>query len=1049
MVAHDDSNGLLTSKSQSPRSQNDGLSPSSDTQNSQNSANGHTNPNSTSGQVPHQQTEKRVSLACHRCRIKRGRCSGDKPTCQACLKAGEECSWPDGRKRKRTRREMEADERMERERQARSQAMSVGIGNGSVIARDSGLPGVVNGMVDGEMGGLRNISPTVGSAGVWHPNQNSVPATNGNLTNTIHSWQYPVPSYIWPPVSASTMPSPSHSGQPHSIQTSSHHPPQHGPRHLQHTSNSNMMNPSVSSVHSDSLNQDINSNGSVLTNGSSSTSFDSRGGDGSHFDTFNTCQYFPTAGSLGNLGTSEQIVQALEGNVAFIDGDPSRQEELELYYYRFSGSTAIHPGINRISLKLHPRTRSNGGRNRSPIAAAPVPSSELNHSDIVKSSSSPGSLASPLTQSSPTSKNSRNSSAVQRPISNSDDYEKLFDDSGFPLPSVYRPLLDTFFRTLGRHFPSVSRKRMEERLETGTMSAFLLNCICALAARFHSPSSSIHSSSSQPFPSFSNSDCPPKACAPFITKAQELIIPLLHLPAHDSVTGLLLLAWANFGMNSESGLWQYTGIAIRMAIDMGLHEISEIYESPAHVVRTRLLFWSLFITDRIIAFSTGRPVSISEEIIEIPLPSDQDLTPDPAEMPPTVRLMVLCGRIANVLNGRRGRTRTLVGPYQGFSAGVAADASGNGAGVDVLAELQTQLVQYYADLPEEMKWTVDAFRCQEARGHGGVFLTLHLWANAVLALVYHPDLLTNPNGTETPMTSRMDRSLKLSLASSRLINECLVFADLFASQSYLASPFVVQPIYVASLAFAYDIRLSMLGMDLDQQQAPNSHSSVPSLQSQSPSETPRTADFLLTSLARQNLSVFVRALQRMEHYWAGVSYVSNLLEVKMKDLIPGDTGLFGNVNGKKKNKMRTFISLPDKGLLRRFTDPNLPHNTAPPTETSLRTSVLKEAQYKQGNSPGSVSSSGGSAANSGHTPGSNHHQSQSGLTPNSSDMQHANTCSLDDILSMYSVHDMFVQPVPASNSFDLQTLLGATASFDPHGLGLGSEIGGSRYEIGG
>ena len=71
-----------------------------------------------------------------------------------------------------------------------------------------------------------------------------------------------------------------------------------------------------------------------------------------------------------------------------------------------------------------------------------------------------------------------------------------------------------------------------------------------------------------------------------------------------------------------------------------------------------------------------------------------------------VRLLVLCGRIANVLNGRRGRVRTLVGP------GVAD------GGEDVLSGLQAQLVKFYAELPEEMKWSVEAFKRQEARGHG-------------------------------------------------------------------------------------------------------------------------------------------------------------------------------------------------------------------------------------------------------------------------------------------------------------------------------------------
>jgi hypothetical protein len=68
--------------------------------------------------------EKRVTLACLRCRAKRGRCSGHKPSCHACVKANEECTWPTGRRRKRTRREMEEDERQEREAAANAGHLS-------------------------------------------------------------------------------------------------------------------------------------------------------------------------------------------------------------------------------------------------------------------------------------------------------------------------------------------------------------------------------------------------------------------------------------------------------------------------------------------------------------------------------------------------------------------------------------------------------------------------------------------------------------------------------------------------------------------------------------------------------------------------------------------------------------------------------------------------------------------------------------------------------------------------------------------------------------
>ena len=93
------------------------------------------------------------------------------------------------------------------------------------------------------------------------------------------------------------------------------------------------------------------------------------------------------------------------------------------------------PGINRISLKLQSRPRSGTAG----TATAPVPSDRK----ILP--------------------------APRRP-------EELFDHNNMPLESVYMPLMDTFFATMSQHFPSISRKRMRERLETGTMSAFMMNC---------------------------------------------------------------------------------------------------------------------------------------------------------------------------------------------------------------------------------------------------------------------------------------------------------------------------------------------------------------------------------------------------------------------------------------------------------------------------------------------------------------------------------------------------------------------------------------------
>lgn len=73
---------------------------------------------------------------------------------------------------------------------------------------------------------------------------------------------------------------------------------------------------------------------------------------------------------------------------------------------------------------------------------------------------------------------------------------------------------------------------------------------------------------------------------------------------------------------------------------------------------------------------------------------------EPVPFAMLTRLMVQVGRISNVLNGRRGRKRTLV--------------NANDPPPGLLAELQNQLVELYTNMPASMRWSVDNFKHQEA-----------------------------------------------------------------------------------------------------------------------------------------------------------------------------------------------------------------------------------------------------------------------------------------------------------------------------------------------
>lgn len=146
-----------------------------------------------------------------------------------------------------------------------------------------------------------------------------------------------------------------------------------------------------------------------------------------------------------------------------------------------------------------------------------------------------------------------------------------------PLLAVRVPLFESFYHHLSCLFPAISRRRMNERFESQTMSQFLANGICSIGSIAHGSGHAGVVSNVQP--------------KVFLDKTLSYVLPHTELPTTEAVSALMLLAWAAYGDGNESGLWQFTGMAIRMGLDIGLHQASEIYDSAGHLRRARLLFW--------------------------------------------------------------------------------------------------------------------------------------------------------------------------------------------------------------------------------------------------------------------------------------------------------------------------------------------------------------------------------------------------------------------------------------------------------------------------
>ncbi len=107
--------------------------------------------------------------------------------------------------------------------------------------------------------------------------------------------------------------------------------------------------------------------------------------------------------------------------------------------------------------------------------------------------------------------------------------------------------------------------------------------------------------------------------------ALKLLDELLQFHDTRSVQGLMLLAIYCLQAPQGPGAWTYVGLAIRIAIDLGLHRRTAAMNTPSleNEMRKRL-FWSCYNLDRQVSIPLGRPFAIADSDIDIPLPLDVD-----------------------------------------------------------------------------------------------------------------------------------------------------------------------------------------------------------------------------------------------------------------------------------------------------------------------------------------------------------------------------------------------------------------------------------------
>jgi len=96
-----------------------------------------------------------------------------------------------------------------------------------------------------------------------------------------------------------------------------------------------------------------------------------------------------------------------------------------------------------------------------------------------------------------------------------------------------------------------------------------------------------------------------------------------------NIEAMVLLVLYHLRSASNHGIWYMIGLAMRTCIDLGLHrrgrdegKKTRDQHGRIELEMRRRLFWTIYVLERVIAISLGRPFSIPDRQIDVDLPDE-------------------------------------------------------------------------------------------------------------------------------------------------------------------------------------------------------------------------------------------------------------------------------------------------------------------------------------------------------------------------------------------------------------------------------------------
>ncbi|ORY02156.1 hypothetical protein K493DRAFT_312150 [Basidiobolus meristosporus CBS 931.73] len=300
-----------------------------------------------------------------------------------------------------------------------------------------------------------------------------------------------------------------------------------------------------------------------------------------------------------------------------------------------------------------------------------------------------------------------------------------FNPSLLPSSKLFGYLLETYFNCVNPIFPLLHKAEFLDRL--GDIDAeppfFLLNSILAIAAVFISSETILTKENLTP--------------ETFYERARMLLDRTYEVSSLENIQALILLGIYQHITYSGMRAWLYSGMAIRMAEDLGLHRNPEKWDieglTQQEKETRKRVWWVCYQIDRHGSVCVGRPLCIDDRYYDTTLPCidpnseiESGISVSPQSglaLKPfvqVIRLKEIIGRIMSDIYPIR--TVPSQNPQKNKS---------------ILLELDSALHSWLVSLPEGLHYNPSDYSSNKPP-QSPTLIYAHMWYHCALILLHRP-----------------------------------------------------------------------------------------------------------------------------------------------------------------------------------------------------------------------------------------------------------------------------------------------------------------------